>query len=194
MSIAFSINHATVTAMVGLASANLKDLGNLQNALLYLFYTFTALLASKSIVGATGAKGGIVAGLGMYMLYVGSFILADTVPSIKRPAAIIGGCLGGIAAGFLWTAQFAYFGENVNLYAEVTVSQESASVTPPRAANFTDRVCCGQAARDELAADRPGDVVSEEEITEYCRKVAWRLMVLTLCPRVCNPRHTTAGR
>ena len=172
MSIAFSINHATVTAMVGLASANLKDLGNLQNALLYLFYTFTALLASKSIVGATGAKGGIVAGLGMYMLYVGSFILADTVPSIKRPAAIIGGCLGGIAAGFLWTAQFAYFGENVNLYAEVTVSQESASVTPPRAANFTDRVCCGQAARDELAADRPGDVVSEEEITEYCRKVA----------------------
>ena len=119
MSLAFSINHATVTAMVSLASSNLADLGNLQNALLYLFYTFTALLASKTIVNMTGAKGGIVAGLGMYMFYVGSFILADSVPSIKRPAAIIGGILGGIAAGFLWTAQFAYFGENADLYAEV---------------------------------------------------------------------------
>ena len=120
MSVAFSVNHATVTAMVGLASQNLQDLGNLQNALLYLFYTLTALLASKSIVGYTGAKGGILLGLGMYICYVGSFILADSCPSIKRPAAITGGCLGGVAAGFLWTAQFAYFGENADLYAEVS--------------------------------------------------------------------------
>lgn len=181
MSVAFSVNHATVTAMVSLASQNLQDLGNLQNALLYLFYTLTALFASKSIVGATGAKGGIILGLGMYICYVASFIIADSVPSIKRPAAIIGGSLGGIAAGFLWTAQFAYFGENANLYAEV---RSTESPKQGGAGGFTahlwdqeqcfpdDRVFPDQAAREELAVDRPDDVVSEKEITEYCQKVA----------------------
>jgi len=145
MALAFSVNHATVTAMIALASSSLgKEIGNLQTALLYLFYTLTALFASKSIVSALGSKNGIVAGLGLYVFYVASFIVADTVPDLRSPAAVIGGCLGGIAAGFLWTAQFSYFGANAALYAE--------------------------AARDSLAEDRPSDCITEEQIKEYCLK------------------------
>jgi len=120
MSVCFAINHATVTAMVGLASANLgKETGNLQTALLYAFYTLTALLVAKSIVSRTGDKWGIVFGLLLYVVYVASFIVADKVESVKKVAACIGGTIGGIAAGFLWTAQFSYFSKNAALYAEV---------------------------------------------------------------------------
>jgi len=147
MAIAFSVNHATVTAMIALASSSLgKDLGNLQTALLYLFYTLTALFASKSIVSYTGGKYGIVSGLGLYVFYVASFIIADTCPSLRTPAAVIGGSIGGIAAGFLWTAQFVYFGANVELYAEV--------------------------AKDRLLSEsgRNSEDMSDVEVKEFCVK------------------------
>jgi len=138
MSVCFSINHATVTAMVGLASANLgSETGNLQTALLYSFYTLTALLAAKSIIGYTGDKYGIFAGLALYVVYVASFIVADKVHSIKKFSACLGGSIGGVAAGFLWTAQFSYFGKSAALYAE--------------------------ANREELLKDKPDDVGNDEK-------------------------------
>lgn len=123
---------------MGLASANLgTDTGNLQTALLYTFYTLTGLLAAKPIVNFTGDKYGIVAGLALYVAYVASFIIADKVPEIKHWVAPVGGCVGGVAAGFLWTAQFSYFSRNVALYAE--------------------------ANREALLEDKPEDVGNEEE-------------------------------
>merc|ERR1712166_85377 len=118
MAICFSVNHGTVTALLALATSNLgSDLGNLQNALLYCLYTITALCFAKIIVANTGYKNGIIAGLSVYVIYVASFIVADKVPSAKWPAAVFGGTMGGIAAGFLWTAQGAYFARNAELYA-----------------------------------------------------------------------------
>jgi len=148
MTVGFSVNHATVTAMVALASANLgSELGNLQTALLYSFYTLTALFASKSIVGATGWKYGIVAGLGLYVAYVASFIVADQTESpVRDVAACIGGTLGGIAAGFLWTAQFAYFGRNAAMWA--------------------------MANRDKLMQDKPAEVQTDGEIDQYVKDKA----------------------
>ena len=91
MVVCFSVNHATVTAMISLAASNLDpELGNLQNALLYTFYTLTALFGSNHIVSATGYKWGIVLGLAVYVAYGASFIVADQVPSVKTPAACIG--------------------------------------------------------------------------------------------------------
>eukprot|EP00656_Telonema_subtile_P046490 TRINITY_DN5296_c0_g1_i3.p1 TRINITY_DN5296_c0_g1~~TRINITY_DN5296_c0_g1_i3.p1 ORF type:complete len:512 (-),score=149.29 TRINITY_DN5296_c0_g1_i3:66-1601(-) len=128
MAVCFSVNHGTVTALLSLATYNLEpELGNLQNALLYGMYTITALCFAKIIVAKTGYKYGIVGGLSVYVFYVASFIIADKVPSAQWPAATIGGCLGGIAAGFLWTAQGAYFGRNAALYAEATgISKQDA--------------------------------------------------------------------
>jgi len=119
MALCFSINHATVTAMIALATTSLgPTLGNTQTALLYTFYTITALFGASVIVTATGYKWGIVGGLMTYVIYVASFIVADKVPSVKTPAAYIGGSMGGIAAGFLWSAQGPYFAQNARLYAE----------------------------------------------------------------------------
>ena len=39
-----------------------------------------------------------------------AFILADMAPQYQKPVACIGGCIGGFAAGFLWTAQVAAAG------------------------------------------------------------------------------------
>eukprot|EP00656_Telonema_subtile_P037798 TRINITY_DN4216_c0_g1_i1.p1 TRINITY_DN4216_c0_g1~~TRINITY_DN4216_c0_g1_i1.p1 ORF type:complete len:493 (-),score=108.54 TRINITY_DN4216_c0_g1_i1:146-1624(-) len=121
MTVCFSINHATVAAMIALATSSLGErLGSLQTALLYTFYTLTALFGAKLVVNRTGYKWGVVAGLGLYVVYVGSFILAAYFPSIEWIAACIGGSLGGVAAGFLWTAQGAYFACNAKLYAEAS--------------------------------------------------------------------------
>jgi len=122
MSVLFSINHATVTACIALATTDLHSaqLGNLQLALLYAFYTLTALLFANLIVSKTGYKWGMVYALLVYVAYVGSFIIAAKVPSLKWPAATIGGSLGGIGAGFLWSAQGPYFAKNAEMYAEAT--------------------------------------------------------------------------
>ena len=111
MATSFSINHATVTALIGLATTNLDpDTGNLQTALLYTLYTLTALLGAQPIVGYLGDKLSMVAGLTLYVVYDSSFILADMAPQYQKPVACIGGCIGGFAAGFLWTAQVATAG------------------------------------------------------------------------------------
>lgn len=136
MSVCFSINHATVTAMIALATSSLgPTLGNAQTATLYGFYTLTALFAANIIVSATGYKWGIVLGLSTYVLYVGSFIIADQVPSVKEPAAYIGGTLGGVAAGFLWSAQGPYFAKNAELYAEAA-GKDKATIGATFAAYF----------------------------------------------------------
>ena len=98
---AFKLLTFSFPAAVSLGS----ELGNLQLALLFTFYTLTALFASNIIVSCTGYKWGIVLGLFLYVLYVASFIVADKAPSIKWPAACTGGVLGGVAAGILWSAQ-----------------------------------------------------------------------------------------
>lgn len=57
-------------------------------------YAWRSVLRSRCC-SATGYKYGIVAGLGLYVLYVGSFIIADELPDYKWPAACTGGVIGG---------------------------------------------------------------------------------------------------
>ncbi len=64
--------------------------------------------------------------------YVGAFPLALVVtdPAPQFAIAIGGGAIGGVAAGFLWTAQGAYFTTSARLYAE---AHEDGSVTSKQA-------------------------------------------------------------
>ena len=118
MSACFGVTHATVTASLALATTSLgPKLGNFQTALVYIFYTITALFGANSIVHRLGNKWGLCAGLLVYVAYVASFIVAvepeelvsttgaHSASSIKWIAASFGGSLGGIAAGFIWSAQ-----------------------------------------------------------------------------------------
>jgi len=123
MTVCFSINHGAAVALVGLATTNLGlELGNLQNALLYGFYTASALLLGNVTVAACGSKWALLTGLWIYVLYVASFVVADQYShndAVKYPAACLGGVLGGVAAGgFLWTAQGVYMVQNAKLYAQ----------------------------------------------------------------------------
>ena len=69
--------------------------------------------------------------------YVLSFPLALVVKgsAATTAVAVIGGSVGGVAAGFLWSAQGAYFAASARLYA-----QTSHGVTPEQAtASFAAR-------------------------------------------------------
>lgn len=121
MSVCFSVNHGCVTGLIGLASSNFpKVLAGTQLGTLYILYVITALFASAALVSIFGSKWALVTGVFMYCFYVISFAVAAIFPSIEWPAAIVGAVLGGIAAGNLWTAQGAYFGETVKIYSQLT--------------------------------------------------------------------------
>jgi hypothetical protein len=129
MSVCFSLNHGCVTSCLALASAQLGPaLGGYSSGILYLFYTMTALLVAPAVVQRLGAKGSLQGGLLLYCLYVGSYALALFAPAYRWPAVLVGAALGGLAAGWLWTAQGGYFAASAALYAHVLqVAPEAAT-------------------------------------------------------------------
>ena len=57
----------------------------------------------------------------MYCFYTASFLVATVVPeSAELAVVIIGSTIGGIGAGFLWTAQGLFYGRTAELYAEAS--------------------------------------------------------------------------
>lgn len=115
--------------MIALASSSLgKNVGSYTTGVFYLVYTLVAMLLSNLIVGITGFKWGIFFGLFVYCGYVASFLVHVYASSVSTSAAIVGSVVGGIAAGFLWTAQGGYFAQVCDLYA-VATKQERPAVT-----------------------------------------------------------------
>lgn len=51
----------------------------------------------------------MIFGMALYCFYVAAFYVATVLPAYESAAAGTGAVLGGIGAGFLWTAQGAYF-------------------------------------------------------------------------------------
>eukprot|EP00939_MAST-03C_sp_MAST-3C-sp1_P003856 g3856.t1 len=132
MSIFFSLNHGCVTACVALASSDLgSDLGAYSSGTLYLAYTLCALLGSTTIVHFTGVKYGLVSALLLYCAYIGSFIIARSVDGdAKWIAALTGSTIGGLAAGYLWTAQGPFMQAAAKLYASSIVVDDDGSDGP----------------------------------------------------------------
>jgi len=121
MCICFSINHGCVTALIPLATGDFGSLGSYTLGTLYAFYTLTALFFSTAIVGMTGHKWGMVLGMSIYCGYVALYLVArETSGELRAFSAVTGGVMGGVAAGFLWTAQGGYF---TNLSAHYAASK-----------------------------------------------------------------------
>jgi MFS family permease len=110
MSVFFSANHGCVVACLSLATARLGAVGAWQSGILYITYTGSAVLGATYVVKQLGPRNAIMAGMALYCVYVGCFLAATLSPAIETPAALLGAAIGGIGAGFLWTAQGSYFG------------------------------------------------------------------------------------
>lgn len=111
MSILFSANHGSVVSCMGLATAQLGSTGAIQSGILFFFYTASALLGSTYITKKVGSRQALMYGMGLYCVYVGFFWLATLATSeeMVKTFAWGGAAVGGVGAGFLWTAQGAYY-------------------------------------------------------------------------------------
>ena len=99
----------------------------MSSGVLYVVYTLSALVVAAALVQRTGAKLALVLALGLYCFYTASFLVAALAENVKWPAAIIGSLVGGFAAGWLWTAQGAFFARTAELYAQARHMELSAA-------------------------------------------------------------------
>lgn len=128
MSVFFSANHGCVVACLSLATARLGSTGAWQSGILYLFYTASAVLGATYVVKQLGARNALIAGMVLYCAYVGCFLVATIAPPVfEAPAALLGAAIGGIGAGFLWTAQGSYFGRAAEEHAAFLQQSVSTS-------------------------------------------------------------------
>jgi hypothetical protein len=109
MSLLFSANHGCVVACLGLATARLGSTGAWQSGLLYLTYTGSAVTGATYIVQRLQARNALMLGMMLYCCYVAAFWWGTTLPAHAVAAALTGAAIGGVGAGFLWTAQGAFF-------------------------------------------------------------------------------------
>lgn len=139
MSMCFSLNHACVTTVIALASTELGDtLGGVSVGVLYLMYTLMAMVGATGIVEELGTKRALVTGAWAYCFYVGSFLLAIIWQNGEWFFCMAGSLLGGAAAGWLWTAQGAYFSVAVELHVDATEREERKELLPKNAAEITE--------------------------------------------------------
>ena len=80
MTLCFSVNHGTVSAVIALSTSLLgTGLGSINLGTLWLMYVLTALIFATAIIQAVGPKGGLLLGTLGYCIYVASFLLAAVV-------------------------------------------------------------------------------------------------------------------
>ena len=130
--------HVICIACLALATSQLGSIGAWQSGLLFGSYTLSALLGATYVVKKLGSKNGLVLGMALYCVYVGCFVFAihsnnngrhddndnqnENNDRQQRLAAYAGAVIGGIGAGFLWTAQGTYFSQASKHYDEVSAS------------------------------------------------------------------------
>lgn len=137
MSACFSLTHGCVVTSLALATDQLGPrLGSYSAGILYLVYTASALLFAPDIVKRLGEKNSLSWGCVLYCTYVGSYAVALASPDIRWTAVIFGAVLGGLAAGWLWTAQGAYFSSAAEQYARAQGTGPEAPSTPEATSLF----------------------------------------------------------
>lgn len=152
MAVCFSVNHGCVTGVLVQSTVVLGSYGSYASGTLYICYALTALLFATSSVKVLGTRRALISAMGLYCLYVASFPVAlwlkvdnpafgdAPVCNVTQPEKIVGtaskitaiggAVVGGYAAGFLWTAQGAYYTQNAKLYAarqDVPLGEATAS-------------------------------------------------------------------
>ena len=119
MCMLFGANHGCVVSCLSLATDRFDSVGAWQTAILYFTYTGSAIFGATGVVKVLGGRDALVAGMGLYFFYVAAFLAATLLPEYQREIAYFGAGLGGIGAGFLWTAQGSYFTVAAAVHAQI---------------------------------------------------------------------------
>ena len=129
MSLLFSSNHGCVVACLSLATARLGSFGAYQNGLLYVTYAISGLIGSTYVVKELGSRNALAFGMGLYCVYVLTFYVATNITQATSLVTVVtvGALVGGWGAGFLWTAQGAYFTRAAQLYHHHNIRSSSSS-------------------------------------------------------------------
>lgn len=121
MTFFFSINHGCIVAVLGFAYGLIGDNASYLNGSLYITYALTALLLSSALLDTLGARYALISSCFIYCVYVltvpVALIVPATAPAMETLVSVVGGTIGGFAAGYLWTAQGTYFAVAAKHYA-----------------------------------------------------------------------------
>lgn len=119
----FSTLHGIVDGTLAFVVSELGEaLGSWSSFLLYIFFTVSALFLAKPLLYTLGPKASIQLGSRCLFCYVLSFFVAlmcRNEPKLQWSVFLIGGCVGGIGAGVLWSGQGTYFTLNALRYADL---------------------------------------------------------------------------
>jgi MFS family permease len=117
-SIFYSLVHAAVDCVLAFSSAELgTSLGSYGGFVLYIFYTFSSLFLAKPILSFfVSSKIVVLFGLLGMFCYVIGFYFSLLFLKWKYVFFLVGAAIGGIGAGFLWTAQSIYYTMNATLF------------------------------------------------------------------------------
>lgn len=198
----YSVAHATVDGVLAFSAAELgASLGSDGSSSLYFFYTFSALLFAKPALRAFGAKRVVLLGLIGLLCYVTSFFIALTADDKNQPGTafifLLGASIGGIGAGFLWTAQGSYYCINARAYAFANNEQDSSVALANFASIFASAYLLLETlfkifatviylAKDRSTSWKP--IVFGVYVTAaFCAVVAFSLCVKNLTPRIHRP-------
>ena len=135
LALAFSANHAVVVTALALASAALgPKLGSYGVGVLYTGFTVSALLFAPAVVRTLGPRRAMVLSLSLYCAYVGSFIgglalvrARGADDELTWAVVLSGAVVGGVGAGWMWTAQGAYFTAAARAFAAVAAAAAAAA-------------------------------------------------------------------
>jgi len=129
MCVAFSFNHGSAVAVLNISIALLGRDGSYMSGVLYVAYALTALLFATAPIDLLGARKALIAACSCFCLYVVAFPICLLIPASRQAASIVvamlGGLMGGFAAGFAWVAQGQYFTSAAKRYAAEKLIDES---------------------------------------------------------------------
>ncbi len=129
-SLIFSATPSAAIACMSLATARLGSIGAWQSGILYLSYTLSAVLLGATLLSKwLGSRNAMISGMTLYCIYVGCFCVATAFPNVATSVAWTGAAIGGIGAGFLWTAQGVYFAQCAEEYSMQSGSDWAQSTT-----------------------------------------------------------------
>jgi hypothetical protein len=122
MSVFFTMTLSAITAVIAFAGADFEGrVGHNGNGILTAAYALSALFVGNVVILFLGVKGTLVAGLAQYGVYLVTILIARYMPGVHSGYFVYpGAAIGGIASGYVWPAQGAYFSASCSLYAAST--------------------------------------------------------------------------